>query len=209
MSTYMHRILRFEAGRGVGYSEIKIAKLTTFLTGYFQSYRWVESREVFEIMKNLQIRDNSEALIKLRNLAKEDKPLVVHVRLGDYKSETTFGIPDRDYYWRAIHNLWETGRYNKIWVFTNEQELASDYLPNCLSEYFFWVDEVENSSAKTLEAMRLGYGYIIGNSTFSWWAAYISQSESPLVIAPCPWFKIQAEPKDIVPTTWRRLQAWG
>jgi hypothetical protein len=64
------------------------------------------------------------------------------------------------------------------------------------------------TSAETLEIMRLGKAYIIANSTFSWWGAMLSKSENPLVICPDIWFKSQAEPLDLIPSSWKRVPAW-
>jgi hypothetical protein len=201
--------INFDAARGVGYSRISIDKSkTNFITGYYQSYKWVQDSKIVPIMKSLTIKKPSKKLEELIERSKIIKPLVVHIRLGDYKNEQTFGIPSKEYYQQALEMLWKSGEYDEIWVFSNEQHLANEYLPITLVNEYKWIDEIENSAAQTLEAMRCGKGYVIGNSTYSWWGAYLSHFDNPKIIAPSPWFKHQESPKDLIPPTWATLKAW-
>jgi hypothetical protein len=54
--------------------------------------------------------------------------------------------------------------------------------------------------------MRQGDAYIIGNSTYSWWAATLSHKEPKMVIAPSPWFAEMDEPRFLVPPEWQRVE---
>jgi hypothetical protein len=54
--------------------------------------------------------------------------------------------------------------------------------------------------------MRLGEGYVIANSTFSWWGAYLSRSSNPLIIAPRPWFSKVESPRDLIPDSWLTIE---
>jgi len=55
--------------------------------------------------------------------------------------------------------------------------------------------------------MRFGKGYIIANSTFSWWGARLSYEEEPDVIVPKPWFAQAEVPIDLIPSNWEELSA--
>ena len=55
--------------------------------------------------------------------------------------------------------------------------------------------------------MRLGRGYVIANSTFSWWAAYLSLNPGVEVVVPSPWFMGMEDPGELIPPNWKQLDA--
>ena len=101
-----------------------------------------------------------------------------------------------------------TKDYGKIWIFTNEQEEAVHYLPEWVIENCRWIPEIGGSAAQTLEVMRHGVGYVIANSTYSWWGAFLSYTANPKVIAPTPWFHLMETPTLITPIFWKTIHAW-
>ena len=204
----LHRPFTLITGNGVGFSQITANKNNSLLVGYFQSFKWATSPEVFQKLKALNVLAHSEVLDKLYIESKEVLPLIVHVRLGDYLKEDSFGVLSKNYYLQAIEKMMATYEYKEIWVFSDELENAKLVLPRKFEKLTKWMPEIENSPAKTLQAMRFGHGYVIGNSTFSWWGAFLSYNESAKVIAPDPWFKGMESPKDLIPPKWERIQSW-
>jgi hypothetical protein len=56
--------------------------------------------------------------------------------------------------------------------------------------------------------MRLGHGFVIANSSFSFWGAMLAnRSEDIDVVAPEPWFSGMPEPRDLIPPNWLREKA--
>jgi glycosyltransferase involved in cell wall biosynthesis len=204
LSRYLGRKANVVISEGLGFSDVLDNRIDApYLIGLFQSVRWVEDEEVKRLMKSLKLVDENSEFKNLCNLAKEEKPLVVHLRLGDYKSESDFGILSGDYYREAIGRVLEADE--KIWIFTNEEELANQIFPKEYSHKVRWITNGTLSSSQTLELMRHGTSFVIGNSTFSWWAAFLNHSGSDRVVAPSPWFRSTESPQDLIPKNWIKV----
>jgi hypothetical protein len=143
-------------------------------------------------------------LRNLRDIATIEKPLVVHVRLGDYKDAPNLGVLSDQYYKENIKEVMSKGKCSRIWLFSDETNLAIKIIPSEYLSNVRVIDVVDNSASSTLEAMRLGKSYIIANSTFSWWAAFLKFDTSAEVICPNPWFKLAKAPRGLIPDTWQK-----
>ena len=194
-------------GDNVGFFPLKVDDRSRYLVGYFQSYKYSESKSVIEILKSLKAK-NFENYTKYKDLAASEEPLVVHVRLADYRQEDKFGIPETSYYHKAVTNLWNSGNYKSIWLFSDEPQHAVDRIPEELQVHIRSFGDVENCIVKTLEVMRLGKGYVIANSSFSWWGARLSTFPEAVVVAPKPWFSKLNEPESLIPIGWIRANGW-
>lgn len=203
-SVSLKKLIRINLNSGVGYDERIKPNKHQLLIGYFQTYRYAEQPTVHKYLQEIKLKKKSRSVDDYKEISKTEKPLVVHIRLGDYKLENSFGILTKAYYKNAIDELWALGEYKRIWIFSDEPREAIKMLDQSLLDFVRIIPEVENSAALTLEVMRYGAGYIIANSSFSWWGAYLSYAKSPQVIAPNPWFIGQSEPIDLIPPLWHR-----
>jgi hypothetical protein len=208
ISMYFKSFYKICPGRDLGHHDLFNDSKGNFIVGYFQSYKWVLQPNILSKLKSLEIAQGDPELLRLKTLSAIEHPLVVHIRLGDYKNESSFGILPKEYYARSIERMWKTGMYKTIWVFSDEPILAKEILNGIKYENIRWISEVDGSAGKTLEVMRLGHGYVIGNSTFSWWGALLSHESEAKVIAPNPWFKNIPAPKELIPPHWDLEVSW-
>lgn len=196
------------AGRGVGYCNITLGKKNSFLVGYFQSYKWALDANVKKELMKIKPLDNNKLLESLILKAKIEKPLFVHVRLSDYKNEDRIGVLSKEYYFNSVRKQMEYGSYSKIWLFSDEAGIARNYIPEEFKKVLTIVPDISGSPAATLELLRHGSGYVIANSSFSWWGAMLAHKEGVRVIAPYPWFKKMESPIDLIPPNWETLNPW-
>jgi len=207
ISIFLRRKVSIINSIGVGYSPITIQKKVTLLFGYFQSFRWTSDDRVKQIMQKISLKNTAIQNSHYEALSSREKPLIVHIRLGDYLSEKNFGIPSKKYYEYGINQILKSGKCKSIWLFSDQFHLARNFLPDNLNIPIRVIDEFQESPAATLEVMRLGSGYVIANSTFSWWAAFLRKNEEAEVIAPTPWFSGMPEPVDLIPINWQRIDS--
>ena len=206
MRKYLRRSVNLVVSEGLGYSEaLEENSNAPYLIGLFQSYKWLEDQGTRSKMESLRLREEGIEFRSLRDLALKEKPLVVHIRLGDYLAESEFGILDVNYYRKAIQKVLAAD--DKIWVFTNDEMLARQIFPKEYSQYVRWVTDTKLSSSQTLELMRYGTSFVIGNSTFSWWGALLNYSHSDRIVAPTPWFKSTESPRALIPPHWVTVPA--
>jgi hypothetical protein len=173
------------------------------MIGYFQTYRFAVQKEVYLELRNLSVINNSINEYKL--LALIEKPLVVHVRLGDYLSEDNFGVLSNEYYDKALSLMISKFNFKHIWVFSDEIEKAKLYIPKQYLKICRWIGDEEDSAAVTLQKMRLGNGYVIANSSLSWWGSFLSNNSGAPTIAPDPWFIGMNDPIDLIPDNWIKI----
>jgi hypothetical protein len=198
-----------QIGIGLGFSSIERRKRTSLLIGYFQTYKFASKPRVFSQLFDFGPGRIGPDLLAYRELAIKEQPLMVHVRLGDYLAEEKFGVLPQSYFHKAIESFAEENSAIKIWVFSDDLEMARSYFDSDMQAAIRWIPEIDSSPVSTLELMRHGSGYVISNSTFSWWGAFLSYDRKARVIAPYPWFAHMESPTDLIPPIWEKINPWG
>jgi hypothetical protein len=129
------------------------------------------------------------------HIFRENKTVLVHIRRTDYMNYhgRDISLP-LDYFQRQLDKIEDIDSYTVFFV-SDEIEVAKEYFkgkPN----YFF----SQNSEIIDFQLIMNADVAIISNSTFSWWAAFLSPKQNK-VIAPKNWmtYRIGREhPKGIM-----------
>jgi hypothetical protein len=185
----------------VGYAEVPKGG-SKILIGYFQSYEWLEDPKVKSEMQKLFHEIDSKIITHI-DLARKTKPLIVHVRLGDYKHNHTIGVLPQTYFAKALQVATSYFPNTEIWVFSDEPILARQMIPLVFHNQCRWIsEEFELTAEETMALMRHGRNFVISNSTFSWWPAALSEFDAAQVFYPDPWFANGETPNRLIPGTW-------
>lgn len=195
-----------EICQGLGFSSLSDGRLSRVLIGYFQSYIWTETQSILENLKSIRSREFDIQFLKLKKDSDSEKPLVVHLRFGDYKHEPKFGLLSRQYYLESINMALSKQEFCAIWVFSDDIESARNVINFETSLPVRFIENIGDSTSTNFDAMRLGHGYVIANSSFSWWAARLSFSDPKIVVAPEPWFIGLKDIPCLIPPSWHRLK---
>lgn len=187
---------------GVGQDDSRKSSPGSLNIGYFQSQ---PHHAVLDSLKEMELISITSEALHMFERAEKNRILAVHVRLGDYAENQSIGLIDARYYKAGLLHLWKSGNYDEVFVFSNEIRKAKEMLNLDESIEVSYVGENTLSSSETFELLRRANGYVISNSTFSWWAANLSHTKNPAVVCPDPWFKEMPEPKELIPKNWIRM----
>lgn len=179
-----------------------------YLDGYWQSPLY------FEIIRETLISDFalSDALSKsgqaLHAHIRDTNSVAVHVRRGDYVANPRVlrenGLCSTAYYEKALTEIEKTQKDIVYFVFSDDIDWVKNNL-QLHSSVVVYVSDATITAPQELYLMSQAKHNIIANSSFSWWAAWLNQNETKVIIAPTPWFETIIYDKDLIPKTWIQL----
>lgn len=205
-STFIFKGQRIATPDGVGYSNVKIRKhRTNLLIGNFHSYVWFDSNLGF-MESELMIRESEASkFAEYAVLAKVETPLVIQMRFGDFLEIPELNVISPVYFRRAIEYFISEFRISKIWIFSNDNVKAKEYLGPSFDDISRVISPDHFSSAETLELIKLGRFFVISNSTFGWWGARLAITSNTHVVVPQSWYSTMIEPDKLIPDSWHRI----
>ncbi|MBQ8596770.1 MAG: alpha-1,2-fucosyltransferase [Lachnospiraceae bacterium] len=182
------------------FDEQVLLREPAYLTGYFQSERYFadvkeQVRDAFRFSEKIweEIPEKLKKTMKdYQEKITHSQAVAVHIRRGDYLevSEVYGGICTEDYYRKAISLLKERFPGAVFYVFSNDPDWASQWAARYSTEENPFV-VIEGTTEETgyldLLLMSSCKHYIIANSSFSWWGAWLGNSPDKCVIAPSLW----------------------
>ncbi|QEI43123.1 O-antigen biosynthesis glycosyltransferase WbnK [Dolichospermum sp. UHCC 0315A] len=168
-------------------------------TGFFQSPSFFPEKDL--ILKAFSLRSEfiCEALSKLLYLTEQTECLAVSVRRGDFLQHSTLGVCSNEYYINAISFVRDRRSIDCIFVFSDDISYCRELL-DYLDCQFIYVEGF--TPAKSLYLMSQCKHFVIANSTFSWWGAWLGEHQDKLVVRPEPWNEQEPVLSDFLPSEW-------
>lgn len=169
-------------------------KKTLFLMGYLQCPYFFDEY-AYKITSMLCI-DELQRKQQLRFPKLQTNTCAMHFRLGDYKEQQyKHPVMPLEYYKNALEYMLEKTHKKLIvlWCCHNpdKKEVKEEYISK-LNTLFPQVTFQELPSSETeyeeLLLMSLCDHFIIPNSTFSWWSAYLCKNKDKIVCYPEVWY---------------------
>lgn len=169
-----------------------------YVFGFFQNFKYVNSvgdALRSELMVKTAPSDVNKAMIK--DISKTTS-VCVHIRRGDYLNARWkhLQICDYNYYNNAITKVLEHVFHPVFYIFSNTHRdlkwIAENYhfgqvYPDTGRPIEIRYVDLSNPDYEELRLMYSCQHFIISNSTFSWWAAWLSPNPNKIVCAPDRW----------------------
>ncbi len=200
--------------------------------GYWQSAKYFEEY-ADDIKRQFRLKEpfGPEASAALSEIEESKKQgaitLLVHVRRGDYVtnaySVASLGVLDPEYFMNAIRLIRERlvlastkhgGQHvpavhvffaseDPAWVKENIK-VNMDDIPGTVTSTFISRPGIKDY--EELLAMSACDHFVISNSSFSWWSAWLGSNPNKIVVAPKRW-KVNPKERtdDVTPPNWLRI----
>lgn len=163
-----------------------------YLDGYWQSEKYFEDKEDLirkEYVLKAPLSKESE------NMSKEildSDAVAIHLRRTDYitnqKNQSVYENLGLDYYHKALGELTKKVAKPRLFIFSDDIGWVRENFQPSFDIAYMDFNGVERNY-EDLYLMSLCKHHIIANSSFSWWGAWLSQSQDKLVFAPKRWYK--------------------
>ena len=139
-----------------------------------------------------------------------EESIALHVRRGDLVTDRryaeTVGALTADYYHRALESLKSRLPNARVYLFSDDLEWCDKHIPHVFPTEIV-SGRVTRSAVEDLTVMKRCRHFVIANSTFSWWAAWLGNDPAKQVIAPARFFRVpRTWERDLLPTTWETFQ---
>jgi len=154
------------------------AKSVLFLDGYFnQKWSYLTLKKAFSQLKLRQIELDKVSLQTCK------KDVVIHVRGGDFLTIPNLNICDLKYYKKSISYAISKGYYS-FKLITEDQIYGKEILKEIKKSFIDLNIQMLNSDSikNDFNLIRSSKLAILSNSTFSWWASFLSTSKKEFIV---------------------------
>lgn len=159
----------------------------SYIDGYWQSENYfspIKDLIKKEFSFKHPIQENCKILMGQIN---STNSVCVNIRRADFVTNSFHGTCDTSYYYSAEKVIKEQIKEPIFYVFSDEIEWCKRNLKFSVSTIFIEHKYAGTKFQDYLRLMSACKNFVIPNSSFAWWAAYLSLNESKIVIAPKRW----------------------
>lgn len=181
-----------------------------YLEGHWVSEKYFE--DITDTLREIFIpRSTNQLVQKFADRIQNTNSIAIQIRRGDYVTNAgitkVHGVLPLDYFYNGIKQIQEQIENPTFFIFSDDIQWCRENLK--LSSAVYVEEELSPVHARSsdyLYLMSLCSHFIISNSTFGWWGAWLATKQNKIVIAPQHWFaSSDKNTKDIYPSSWIKI----
>ena len=177
-----------------------------YLDGYWQSEKYFTPIE--ETLRN-DLQFPSFSVEKNNTLLQHilaDESVCINVRRNEFLTNKQHGFLGEDFVYTGVQRIVQRVSSPSFYVFSDDVEWCENNLR--LPEPFYFIDH-SHLGEKYIDYLHLMASckhFILSNSSYAWWAAWLNNRTDKIVIAPQKWFNDgPRDTQDLFPESWIRL----
>lgn len=188
-----------------GYIEPKLnCNAPIYLEGYFQSQLYFDDIKD-DLLKLFSGRQFSEfftypGLEKIQNR----NSVCISVKVEHNVGSSMYDVCSMEYWESAIEYITRTVENPLFFICSDNVEYVLRNLIDA-TKYDYVVQDKNVPVYVSLAVMSECKHFIIGNTTFGWWAQYMSQNPNKIVVAPSKWMAVDI-PIDLYENNWHLIE---
>ncbi len=174
--------------------------------GWWQSPRYFSGVET-KIREDFQFsRPVIPASRELLSRIEQSNAICLNVRRTDFLKVDTLNATDLDYFLRAADYLGRAVSEPRFFIFSDDVAWCREHLKLDFPLEVVGHEHKGYKFGNYLQLMTRCRHFIIPNSSFAWWAAWLNTGAEKQVVAPEHWFTDPTiDTTDLVPEAWHRL----
>lgn len=174
-----------------------------YVNGYFQSEKYFKGYE--DLLRNtfsyrlpiLKKKDYVQQLINRNSVC-------ISIKVEHNVGHPAFDVCDKSYYNRAIDYINKHIENPLFFICSDNVQYVLDHFIDA-NKYDFICQESGLAVSDALAIMGTCKHFIIGNTSFGWWAQYLSNNPNKIVIAPNHWYRNPNVVCDIYQKDWHLI----
>ena len=143
---------------------------------------------------------------ELLDQIQQTNAVCLNVRRTDFLKVDTLNTTNAAYFHRGARYVAERIVNPVFFVFSDDMDWCRRNIRLDHEVEFVGHDHKGRKFGNYLQLMSHCKHFVIPNSSFAWWAVWLSRREDQLVVAPERWFNDpEIDTRDLVPENWIRL----
>jgi hypothetical protein len=178
----------------------------SYIDGFFQSPKYFAGFEDV-IRKDFTLKNPlPEHIQKLSEEIQAINSVCIHVRRGDFVGNKDHEVVTLEYYQKGIDYISKKVPIEKIYVFSDDIEWCKNNITSSFPAAFVDSEYAGVKGEAHMFLMSKCKHFVIANSSFAWWAVWLSSSKEKIVVAPKHWFTdTSIDTSDLTPEEWIRI----